>query len=163
MKTLTIFRHAKSSWDFPDLIDHDRPLNKRGKRDAPRIGALIEDQGLVPDLILSSTAKRARATAEAVANSCGYEKEINFTRDLYHAAPEDYLAALGELSIDPDIVMVVGHNPGLEYLLEDLTGETRRLPTAALVQIALEIDHWHNLSEETEGEMINLWRPREIA
>jgi phosphohistidine phosphatase len=163
MKTLLILRHAKSSWKDPWLADHDRPLNKRGKRDAPRIGALIEDQGLIPDLILSSTAKRARATAEAVANACGYEQEIKFTRDLYHADPEAFLAALGNLSTDPDIVMVVGHNPGLEYLLEDLTGETRRLPTAALVQVALEVDSWQSLTEETDGEMINLWRPREIA
>jgi phosphohistidine phosphatase len=163
MKTLLILRHAKSSWKDPWLADHDRPLNQRGKRDAPRIGALIEDQGLTPDLILSSTAKRARATAKAVADACSYDTDIQFTRDLYHAAPEDYLDALGGLSTDPDIVMVVGHNPGLEYLLEVLTGETRRLPTAALVQVALPVDNWQSLTDETDGDLVNLWRPREIA
>jgi len=77
MKTLLILRHAKSSWKNPGLADHNRPLNKRGKRDAPRVGRLLRDKNLTPDLILSSTAKRALDTAEAAAESSGYEGEIN--------------------------------------------------------------------------------------
>ena len=72
MKTLLILRHAKSSWKDPALADHDRPLNKRGKSDAPRMGALMRQLGLIPELILSSTAKRAYITAEAAADESGF-------------------------------------------------------------------------------------------
>ena len=83
MKTLLLLRHAKSSWKHPELADHDRPLNKRGKRDAPSIGQLVSDKGLVPDLIMSSTAKRARKTARAVAKASGYKGKIELTPTFY--------------------------------------------------------------------------------
>ncbi len=162
MKTLLILRHAKSSWNDPTLSDHDRPLNKRGKRDAPNMGRLIRTEGLVPGLILSSTAKRARRTAEAVAEYSGYEHEIRFTRDLYHADPEDYLYLLRNLSDEFDSVMVVGHNPGQQELLEILTGDVEHFPTAALAQVSLPIQSWGELDEYTEGTLEYLWRPREI-
>ena len=85
MKTLLILRHAKSSWKFPDLSDHDRPLNRRGKQDAPRMGRLLKEKGLVPDLVISSTATRAKDTATAVAKHSGYKgRKINF-ESLYAA------------------------------------------------------------------------------
>ncbi|MFB3041695.1 MAG: histidine phosphatase family protein, partial [Candidatus Poribacteria bacterium] len=83
MKTLLILRHAKSSWEHPELTDHDRPLNKRGKRDAPRMGKLLRVQGLVPDLIMSSTAKRARSTAKTVARKSGYKEKVELTPAFY--------------------------------------------------------------------------------
>ena len=76
MKTLLVLRHAKSSWNDSALKDHERPLNDRGKRDAPRMGQLLNDHKLTPDLIISSTAKRARKTAKKVADSCGYQGEV---------------------------------------------------------------------------------------
>ena len=90
MKTLLILRHAKSDWETPDVADHDRPLNGRGKRDAPRMGRLLRDENLVPDLIISSTAKRARKTAKLVAEASGYEGEIRLAETLYLAGPEAY-------------------------------------------------------------------------
>ena len=84
MKSILILRHAKSSWKHPDVNDHDRPLNKRGKRDAPYMGELLRDKHLVPDFIISSTAKRARSTAKAVAKAAGYKLTLN--QSLY-AAP----------------------------------------------------------------------------
>jgi phosphohistidine phosphatase len=162
MKTLLILRHGKSSWKDASLADHDRPLNSRGRRDAPVMGELLRDEGLVPGLIVSSTAKRARTTAEAVAEASGYEGEVLLTRYLYMADPEDYLAVLQELDSTEESVMVVGHNPGMEALLEDLTGEYERLPTAALAQVELPVDRWTELTHETEGRLVNLWRPREL-
>jgi len=162
MKTLLILRHAKSSWKDGSLADHERPLNQRGRADAPRMGALLRAEGLAPDLILSSTAARARETARLAAEECGFGGDIELREAFYPGDPEDYLQALGELSGDHEIVMVVGHNPGLEELLEVLTGEYQRLPTATLARIDLPVASWAELDEEVEGKLIDLWRPKEI-
>jgi phosphohistidine phosphatase len=163
MKTLLILRHAKSSWRKAELADHDRPLSKRGKRDAPRIGNLLRREELVPDLIISSSATRARRTAELVSEACGYGGELQLERDLYAADPEAYLDALQLLPESIKCVMVVGHNPGLEELLELLTGEWQRLPTAALAQVKLRLDAWEKIDEEPQGKLVNLWLPRQLA
>ena len=101
MKTLLILRHAKSSWKDASLADHDRPLNKRGKRDAPRMGRLLQEQDLVPDRIISSTAKRARNTAKAVAKACNCKDKVELTSEFYHAGPGAYLAVLQNVSAMP--------------------------------------------------------------
>lgn len=162
MKTLLILRHAKSSWKKPGLADQDRPLNKRGKRDAPRMGQLVEQEDLVPDLIITSTAKRARVTAELVAENSGYEGEIQLERSFYMGYPEAYLEVLRQLPDEIQTVMVVGHNPGLEELLEELVMEPERLPTAALARVDLPIQSWQELDDEVVGELVSLWRPREL-
>jgi len=163
MKTLLILRHAKSSWKRRDRPDHDRPLNKRGQRDAPRVGRRLRDEDLTPDLILASTAKRAHDTAEAVAEASGYEGEIEFHSELYLADPEAYLRALRNVSDDYRCVMVIGHNPGLEELVETLTGEAEAMPTAALAQVELPLERWRDVNDETEGRLVNVWRPKEMS
>jgi phosphohistidine phosphatase len=162
MKTLLILRHAKSSWDNSNLADHERPLNKRGKRDAPRMGKLLADEKLVPDLIITSSAKRALTTAQFAAQNSGYEHDIIVTRQLYHADPEEYLAVLREKGEPHACVMVVGHNPGMEMLVEDLTGSYQLMSTAALAQVALPIDSWAEFTEDVEGKLIGVWRPKEL-
>lgn len=162
MKTLLVLRHAKSSWNDSGLADHDRPLNERGERDAPRIGDLVRQQRVTPDLIVSSDAVRARMTAEAVAHSAGYAGEIQFENLLYGAAPDDILVVLRAAEPHATIVMIVGHNPGLEALVGHLTGERQDMPTAALAQIELPIDRWRDLDESTRGTLVELWRPKEL-
>jgi len=162
MKRFFILRHAKSSWKDTGISDHSRPLNKRGRKAAPRMGQLIFEQDLVPDLIMSSTAVRARETAEFVAEASGYEGEIIYREDFYHAWPNDYVDALRNLSDDIDLVMFVGHNPGMELLLEMLTGAVEHFPTAALALIRLPIDQWSMLNDETEGELLEFWIPRSL-
>src|SRR5688500_2653227 len=98
MKTLLILRHAKSSWDDASLDDHERPLNARGRRDAPRMGDLLRDELLVPDLIITSDAVRAHTTALAVAEAAGYIGPIVVEPRLYHASPEDVLAVLATVA-----------------------------------------------------------------
>lgn len=163
MKTLLVLRHAKSSWNDGALADHDRPLNERGERDAPRMGNLLRQQRLTPDVIISSDAVRARMTAEAVAEAARYAGEIRLEPLLYGAAPDDILVVLRAA---PDsnaaTVMIVGHNPGLEALVGQLTGERQDLPTAALAQIDLPIDRWRDLDESTRGTLVDLWRPKEL-
>jgi phosphohistidine phosphatase len=163
MKTLLILRHAKSSWGNARLSDHDRPLNERGKADAPRMGKLLRQENLVPDLIISSSAERALATAEAVALACGYEAEIEVTRQLYHAYPDAYRQVLQRHGGQHKCVMVVGHNPGMEEFVEALTGHSEIMSTAALAQVQLNIASWGELTEETPGKLVNLWRPKELG
>jgi len=163
MKTLLILRHAKSSWKDGSLADHDRPLNKRGEHDAPRMGALLHEEDLLPDLILSSSAVRARTTAQLAAEASGYEGEIILSRDLYSFDADTYLEALSALPDEYQCVMVVGHNPGMAELLSELTHCFEHFPTAALAQVELPIEHWAQLDdEEVEGDLINLWRPKEL-
>lgn len=162
MKTLLILRHAKSSWKNVNLVDHERPLNKRGKRDAPRMGKLLAKKNLTPDLIITSSAERALTTAEMVALSSGYEEEITVTRQLYHGDPDDYFEVLRKMGDPHQRVMVVGHNPGMETLVEDLSGKYHRMPTAALVQVELDLAAWADLEDGTTGKFIKIWRPKEL-
>ena len=163
MKTLLVLRHAKSSWNDPALDDHERPLNKRGRRDAPRMGELVREYGLIPDVIISSDAVRARLTAEAVAEAARHVGEILLDPHLYLACPADILSLLTTVRENAGTVMIVGHNPGLEKLVEQLTGERQDLPTAALAQVGLPIDHWRDLKRSTRGTLVGLWRPEELT
>lgn len=161
MKTLLILRHAKSSWDDSALDDHERPLNARGESDAPRMGQFARDERLSPELIVSSDAVRARLTAKAIADATG--GQLLLDPRLYHASADEILDALHSV-VEHDVatLMVVGHNPGLEVLLAQLTGEQEALPTAALAQIALPIDRWPDLNTSTRGTLVGLWRPKEL-
>ena len=154
MKTLLILRHAKSSWKDTSLADHDRPLNKRGKRDAPRMGKFLREQDLVPDRIISSTAKRARNTATAVAKACHCKDKVELTSEFYHAGPGSYLAVLQSVPDDNHRVMVVGHNPGMEGLVTHLTGRMETMSTAALAHVVLPIEKWAELDYEIQGECV---------
>ena len=162
MKTLLILRHAKSSWSDASLNDHERPLNRRGRRDAPRIGALLLDESLIPDLIICSSARRAQETAEGVATASGYAGPIIATRDLYHADADLYLSAAREHGSDYESLMVVGHNPGIEELMEQLANGWYRMPTAALAEVRLDITNWLDLEDDAVGQLANLWLPREL-
>jgi len=163
MKTLLVLRHAKSSRDDPALDDRDRPLNARGERDAPRMGLLVRDEQLSPDLVVCSDAVRARQTAEAMAEAAGYSGTILLEHRLYAAEAAVILAVLRDV-VEPDVdtVMIVGHNPGLEDLVSALTGAREDLPTAALAQLALPIDRWAEIGPRTRGTLVRVWRPREL-
>jgi len=162
MKTLLILRHAKSSWNYPELSDYDRPLNKRGKRDAPRMGKFLREQKLTPDRILTSSAKRARRTASKVAKACGYGGKVKKLDIFYDAVVGVYFETLQALPKKYERVMVVGHNPTMEQLVNYLTGEFGRMPTAALAHIELPIQHWEELDLNTGGTLVNLWTPKTL-
>jgi phosphohistidine phosphatase len=161
MKTLLIMRHAKSDWGNSRLSDHARPLNKRGKQDAPHMGKLLKEHDLVPDLIITSTAERALTTAELVALACDYDGELITTAHFYHADPTTYLGVLQGIDNQYKRVLIVGHNPGMEELVADLTGETEHFTTANIAHVELPIASWSQLSEDSTGKLLNLWRPKE--
>jgi phosphohistidine phosphatase len=162
MKTLLLLRHAKSSWDDPELDDHDRPLNKRGKRDAPRIGQLLVQQNLAPDCIVTSTAKRARKTAKLVAEAANYDGQTIETSELYHAAPQSFIEVLRLLPSHIARPLLIGHNPGMEEFLCRLTGSDEIMATATLAQVELPVAAWDELSLNCAARLANIWRPREL-
>ena len=162
MKELLILRHAKSSWKQPYTSDHERSLNKRGKRDAPRMGNFLRKEGMVPEMIITSSAVRARLTAEAVAENSEFEGEFVVTGQLYHGGTLEYLDVLQQLAGNHRRVMVVGHNPGMEELLTDLTGVYERMVTAAVALVILPIDSWRQLDESVQGKLEGIWRPKEL-
>lgn len=161
-KVLLLMRHAKSSWEDGRLADFERPLNGRGKQDAPRMGELLRKRELLPDLIITSEARRARDTTQRVVEASGYEGEVRSTRELYEAEPEDFLEVLQDVPDSCARVMLVAHNPGLEMFLELLTGIAEALPTGALAAIQLPVASWRELHEGVRGKLLGLWSPKTL-
>lgn len=143
MKTLLLMRHAKSSWDNMNLSDHDRPLNKRGKGDAPKMAVLLKREGLVPDSILSSSANRAFSTAELVHAYAGVESEIVVKDGLYHSSAESIRSHIADYGAG-NILLVVGHNPGMGDIVEILSQSHEAMVTAALAHLRLTLLHGIN-------------------
>ncbi len=161
MKTLVLMRHAKSSWKHAELADKDRPLNKRGEKDALKMGKLLKAEDLAPQVIYSSTAARAVKTAEAIASKTGYKKEIIFLESLYMAELSAIIHALQSTPDEAKRVLLIGHNPGLEGLVQILSHKVESLPTAAVAIFKLPIEHWKKLTLETEAKLKKLWVPKD--
>ena len=161
LKILLLLRHGKSSWNDPSLDDHDRPLKKRGRRAATRIGEEIVARDLVPDRIVSSTARRASQTARRTSKKMTPPPPIVEEPRLYFEGPRDHLEVLASLGGNSDRILLVGHNPNLEELVHRLTGELPVLPTAALVCIDLEIESWTE-APAAKGRLRLVVRPREL-
>ena len=161
MKTLTIFRHAKSSWDFPDLIDHDRPLNKRGERDAPVMAERLHSVGIRPSLILSSPAVRAWRPAPLVASQISYPVEfLQREPGLYHAGVNKLLDIIAVQDDGFNNIVIVGHNPGLTDLANELApGLTSNIPTAGFVALRIDTDDW-DLRRRGNVELVGFEYPK---
>lgn len=162
MKVLLLLRHAKSSWESAGLADHDRPLNNRGKRDAPRMGKVLLEEGIVPEIIISSSAIRARSTAKKVAKSSHYKGEVIIESSLYRGGPIEYLNVLRHQPDQARTVLMIGHNPDIEQLLEMLTRKEVIMPTCGLAAVNLPMDQWKKLTNSTKAELGKVWRPKEL-
>lgn len=162
MKTLLLLRHAKSSWSQGVASDHDRPLNGRGERAAPLMGRLIRHHELVPDIVVTSTAVRAKRTADLVADACGYQDSIHTNNDLYHASTAEWLSVVSELPDESGRALLVGHNPGIEEMILLLGGEHHRMSTATLAQLVLPIENWFDVTLIPRADLVELWRPRDV-
>ena len=149
MKTLFLVRHAKSSWDDPALADKDRPLNDRGKRDAPKVGERLAKAGAKPDLILSSPAKRALTTAEIIARKLGYKRKNIVVDDrLYAVEAEVLLAVIRQLDDGAGCVMLFGHNPELTELAHRLSSKISHLPTCAVAEFTFGVKSWKRIGAD---------------
>ena len=149
-KELFLVRHAKSSWDDPTISDHDRPLNERGYRNAPEMGRRLSDRRVSPDALISSTALRARTTAEIMADLINYPKDrIVLDRALYHASATELQEYIGGLDDAHFSVMLFGHNPGMTSLVSHLFGlPIDNLPTCGVVHLQFAENSWVNASRE---------------
>ena len=159
MKILTIVRHAKSSWSNPGLSDRKRPLNKRGKRDAPMMGERIQQHGIRPSLIVSSPATRAWSTAKTIAMAINYPREFLQKEDrLYLASLDDILDVVVAQDDAFNNLMLVGHNPGFtdfaNFLVPGLTGN---LPTAGVLSVQIEQDDWSLYQRPKTRLLVHDW------
>lgn len=161
MKRLIILRHAKSSWRQPALEDHDRPLSSRGMRDAPLMAQRIIDRNIGPLHVLTSTARRALATAEALAAAEGGDVTLVQNSGIYLAAPGSLLAALATQNDRLETIVLVGHNPGFTQLANRLLPDLRlsNLPTAGVVSILFPCDSWADI-EAARGTLEFLDYPK---
>ena len=154
MVTLSLFRHAKSAWNNPGLGDFDRPLAPRGEKAAPRMGRYMAREGLEPELVLCSTALRARQTIELACAQWASQPEIRYTDELYHAGPNEMLREAMAIPAGCAHAMLVGHNPGMHALAIALSGDGdadamdavgAKYPTAALAVIEFRVD-WKSIA-----------------
>ena len=165
-RRLYLLRHAKSSWKEPGIPDHDRPLAPRGKRAAKAMAEHVREQGVRPELVLCSSATRARQTFERL-EPLG-AREVHIERELYGADAATLLARLRDLSEPIGSVMMIGHNPGLEDLALVLARESPRrddlaskFPTGALATLVFADHEWASLERGT-AELVDFVRPREL-
>lgn len=164
MKTLYLVRHAKSSWDNRDLRDFDRPLNDRGQRDVPRMGAWLKEQGIKPDLILSSPAKRALATAQGLQGAMEFKDGLLQTDErLYLASPDEILEVISEVDNHVNHLFLVGHNPGHTDLANRLS-EARidNLPTGAIFAVSFPTQVWSRLKPRS-GKFLFFQYPKNLS
>lgn len=169
MKTLYLLRHAKSSWNTPGLDDHDRPLNARGKRAAPLMGAYMAAHGHRPQIILCSSSRRTRDTLELLAPHLGGDIPVVADRGLYLASAQCLFARARSLKDTYESALLIGHNPGLEDLLVLLRDPRRspqpaprKFPTAALAVLQFAAHSWRHLAPE-KGRLVQIARPRELT
>jgi len=148
MKTLFLVRHAKSSRDDPSLPDRSRPLDDRGKQDAPMMGKRLARRDVKPDLLVSSPALRALTTAQLIAGELGYQRKNIVVDDrLYASSPDDLLAVIRALDKKLDRVMLVGHNPEFTDLAHRLSSEIIDMPTCAVAEFSFDTKAWSDVGD----------------
>jgi phosphohistidine phosphatase len=157
MKTLLLLRHAKTSLIDPMLSDNMRPLTYQGKKDVSIIGNILKNKNLIPDIIICSTAKRAVETSKLIAEYVNYHNEIHLSKLLYQTSTKDYINVISDIPDKNNTVLLVGHNPILETLVEIITNELRIMKTCSLVHIVLSINSWIELKSQTKGKLIELF------
>ena len=148
MKTLYLIRHAKSSWKNPDLRDFDRPLNKRGKRDAPFMGKKLKERGAKPDAMLSSPARRAKKTAQVIAKELQFPwGEIEYLNHIYDADEDDLLEIIKHQPKKVKQLMLFGHNPEFTWLSNELSKSyIENIPTTGIVRIDFDVNQWKDVA-----------------
>lgn len=163
-KVLLILRHAKSSWKNKKVNDHDRPLNKRGRKEAVKMGEYLKNMNLMPDTIITSSALRAIETTTLLCRQSGYNGLVEVNFSFHEGNTTSYLQSISTSHEDKDMLLIVGHNPTLEQLISLLTNKTVRLPTCTLVQIKLNIANWNKVIHHSgsKPEIVNIWRPKKV-
>jgi phosphohistidine phosphatase len=170
MRTLYLLRHAKSSWASPLLDDFERPLNKRGREAAPRIGRLLRKREMIPDLVLCSAARRATETWELAGQAIGRDLPVKVYRGLYLASAGKILDIVRRAADEAESLLVVGHNPGMERCAAQLVGPgsdagalaelEAKYPTAAVAAFTFDAEKWRDL-DFGAGRLIAFLKPQD--
>ena len=161
MKTIYLMRHAKSKRGPEYVTDYERPLAKRGKKNAAQMGQFLVERDCLPDLILSSSAERARDTTVRLVEAADYQGQVHFTEALYDTEDETYLDMVWDLDDTIASVMFVGHNPTTAMVVESLCGVWLDMPTAAVARVDFEVDSWRDV-DAGGGRLAWVQVPREL-
>jgi phosphohistidine phosphatase len=167
MTNLYVLRHAKSSWKDSRLSDHDRPLAGRGRRAAKAIARHIREQGIAPEVVICSTARRARETLEKIEPALG-TRTVHAEQELYVGDADALLERVRRVPDGPDSVLLIGHNPAIQDLAlelalpgSDLRGLDAKYPTATLVTLAFDDTSWHEI-DRGRAHVVEVVRPRDL-
>ena len=162
-RRLIVMRHAKSSWANSGLTDHQRPLNKRGKRDAPRVGIRIEERGWIPDLILSSDSQRTRETSIALTSTFSKPISVEYWREFYLAGISAVVPVVSQVDGDVSVLMILGHNPGWEHVVYHLAGVDVVMKTATAALLELDAVDWNQaIRSSGDWSLTEVIYPREL-
>ena len=161
-RRLIVMRHAKSSWDSAARSDHDRVLSGRGRRDAPRVGAALVEGGWIPDLVLSSDSQRTRETFAGLSKAFPSKVEACFLPSFYHDGPGAVQAELPGVPEHVACLLVLGHNPGWESLVEWLSGEDIVMKTATAALLAMDLGDWSESIQPGKWNLKGVIYPREL-
>lgn len=159
---LILMRHAKSDWGDESLSDHERPLNHRGKRDAPRMAEWLAKIDMVPDTILSSSSQRTRETVALMTGQWTTDPTVSFREELYLATPETILRTIRSDACDATKLMIVGHNPGITHLVSGLAEEFTDMPTAAIAIFKISASDWSSVQTSTPMNLMQFMRPKAL-
>lgn len=169
MRTLYLLRHAKSSWDDPTLADHDRPLAPRGSRATPHVADHMRQAGIVPDVVLCSSARRTRETLDLLGDAIPADCDVHIEAELYETTADALLDRLRALPDRAQRAMLIGHNPALQQLALQIAGAgaplgqmSRKFPTAALATLEASIDRWPDL-EANDALLTGFVRPKDLG
>lgn len=169
-KRLILLRHAKSAWDNPSLADFDRPLSQRGRKAAPLMGDYLARTGMVPSLVLASSAKRALETLDLVIAGWPSLPTVRKMKSLYRATPREMLRRIQAAGRGPDRLMVIGHNPGIADLTnwlcaqgnpEQRAGPSRKFPTGTIAVLEFDVEDWGEVDGET-GRLVDFTTPKQV-
>ncbi|WP_417333315.1 SixA phosphatase family protein [Halarcobacter sp.] len=149
MKKLYLIRHAKSDWSNPSLEDFDRPLNKRGEKNAPFMATILKQKNANPDLIISSPAYRTKKTAKLIKKGIAFKGEILYDEHLYEASLKTMLEIVNYINDDYDKVFIIGHNPTLNMLAFYLVGFNENIPTCGVLEIEFDCDSWREVNKKS--------------
>jgi len=159
MKKLYIIRHAKSSWKDFSLDDFDRPLNKRGRLNAPYMGNKLKQKNILPDIIISSPAKRAKMTAKAIAQEINFAKEIVYDKNIYEASVYTLDQIIKSVNNTQNIIFLFGHNPSLNMLVGNYINFKQNIPTCGIIAIEFNCDRWEDI-ESSNAKLISFDYPK---
>jgi phosphohistidine phosphatase len=162
-RQLVVLRHAKSDWNTDAPDDHSRPLNNRGKKDAPRVARRIAELGWTPEHVVSSDSRRTRETFERMNDEFSSHPQVVFLASLYHAGPRELSFALAEVPDPVTCAMAIGHNPGWEEVVYWLCGESTRMTTGNAALLTVEAKSWPEaMGKAGFWTLVDVIRPKDL-